>query len=148
MCHLKFRTREKGMALTYKFKCAATHCKHSSGRIVRRYLDKSDKKSTSNLRRHARNCWGDEIVKNADACGSVNLARGALKNVTLKDGSLTAVFERTGKGKISYSHRQHTRIETRYVSSMLNLGLSHSILQRRNCQVGRSEHATIFHRRR
>ncbi len=133
MSHLKYRTRRKRNGahlymlfstqklqfegingrVVHEFKCAATHCKHSSGRIVRRYLDKSDKKSTSNLRRHARNCWGDEIVKNADACGSVNLARDALKNVTLKDGSLTAVFERTGKGKISYSHRQHTRIETR-----------------------------------
>ena len=30
-------------------------------------------------------------------------------------GSIAAAFERKGKGKVSYSHRQHTRTETRYL---------------------------------
>ena len=28
-------------------------------------------------------------------------------------GSLTAAFERKGKGKVTYSHRQHMKMETR-----------------------------------
>jgi hypothetical protein len=80
---------------------------------VRRYLDTSDRKSTGNLRQHAKMCWGDETVKGADNCRDVDLARDALKKATIKDGSITAAFERTGKGKITYSHRQHTRTETR-----------------------------------
>jgi hypothetical protein len=32
-----------------------------------------------------------------------------------KDGSITAIFERVGKGKVSYSHQQHTKTEAKYV---------------------------------
>jgi len=35
-------------------------------RDVRRYLDKKDANSTSNMRKHARKCWGDDVVKAAD----------------------------------------------------------------------------------
>jgi hypothetical protein len=31
----------------------------------------------------------------------------------LKDGSVTTAFEHIGKGKITYSHRQHEYPETR-----------------------------------
>jgi hypothetical protein len=33
----------------------------------------------------------------------------------LVDGSITAHFERKGKGKVTYSHRPHTKAETRFV---------------------------------
>ena len=67
----------------------------------------------SNLRKHAKGCWGEETV--ASVCDGRNAAetREALKGV--KDGSIAAVFEWTGKGKVTYSHRQHTKTETRYV---------------------------------
>ena len=39
-----------------------------------------------------------------------------LKNMKLVYGGSTAVFEQTGKGKITYSHCQHTRFETLYHS--------------------------------
>jgi hypothetical protein len=81
--------------------------------MVRRYLDTGDKSSTSGLRRHAVLCWGEEIVKDACATKNIEMARDGLKGAKLKDGSITAVFERTGKGKVSYSHRQHTKEETR-----------------------------------
>jgi hypothetical protein len=32
-----------------------------------------------------------------------------------KDGSITAIFERVGKGKVSYSHQQHTKTEAKYM---------------------------------
>jgi hypothetical protein len=81
--------------------------------MVRRYLDTMDRKSTSNLKRHATVCWGAETVDGAlEAKVDISSARATLGN--LKDGSITAAFQRRkGKGKVSYSHRQHTRVETR-----------------------------------
>ena len=44
------------------FECCAKHCKGKvNGRMVRRYLDTSDAKSTGNLRKHARVCWGQRL---------------------------------------------------------------------------------------
>ena len=40
-----------------------------------------------------------------DACGAAN----DIKNT----GSITAAFERKGKGKVTYSHRQHMKTETK-----------------------------------
>ena len=78
---------------------------------MRRYLDTSDAKSTGNLRKHAKICWGVETVAAADGTRNVNDAREALKKV--KDGSITEAFERVGKGKVTYSHRQHTTTQAR-----------------------------------
>lgn len=59
-------------------------------------------------------CWGEDIIKEAtDAGSSISETRKVLKDATLEQGKLTAVFERTGKGKITYSHIPHTREETR-----------------------------------
>lgn len=98
------------------FKCAARHCKGRGlrPREVNRWLDKKDRSSTGSLKDHARSCWGEELVKEAGESGS-NIAetRKVLRGATLEQGKLTAVFERTGKGKITYSHIPHTREETR-----------------------------------
>jgi hypothetical protein len=98
------------------FECGARHCmgKGKNGRFVRRCLGTSDATSTSNLTRHARICWGGEIVKAASTAKDVNAARDVLMaRPNLKDGSITAAFERVGREKVTYSHRQHTRTETR-----------------------------------
>jgi hypothetical protein len=102
----------------HDFTCNAKVCrgKGKEPRIIRRYLDKSDSKSTSGLRRHARICWGEENVARADDAKNIDAARQALKDSKLIDGRITAVFKRTGKGKVTYSTSQHTRAETRYVS--------------------------------
>jgi hypothetical protein len=97
------------------FECNAKHCKgKGNGRFVRRYLDTTDAKSTSNLRKHAKICFGDKEVASADKTRDVHAAREALKN--MKDGSITEAFERVAKSKVTYSHRQHTTTESRYVS--------------------------------
>lgn len=94
----------------HEFRCTAVHCKGK--RFVRRFLDTSDRKSTSNLKRHATVCWGPEVVGDAlEAKVGIKSARQTLSD--MKDGSITASFERKGKGKVSYSHRQHTKAETR-----------------------------------
>lgn len=102
---------------THIFECNAKICKGKgqNGRNVRRYLDTSDAKSTSNLRRHAKVCWGEEAVEAASQTKDVHAARDAMSKAKPKDGSITAVFERIGKTKITYSHRQHTKTESRYV---------------------------------
>lgn len=60
----------------HEFTCVAKTCKGrgKDARIVRRYLDKKDGKSTSNLRRHAKQCWGDKTVRGADESGNIDLA--------------------------------------------------------------------------
>jgi hypothetical protein len=61
-------------------------------------------------------CWGDGILSGADACGDRNSARKGLdKAKKLQDGSITTSFEREGKGKLTFSHRQHTKVQTRFV---------------------------------
>jgi hypothetical protein len=85
-------------------------------RHVRRYLDTADGKSTSNLRRHAKLCWGEDVVAGADASRLHGAAREIVeKSLRMPDRSITAMFERVkGKGAVSYSHRQHTKTESRY----------------------------------
>jgi hypothetical protein len=95
------------------FECAAGRCRGKNGRDVRRYLDTADAKSTSGLRRHAKNCWGEEAVEAADGTQDLESARVVLGKTKLRDGSITAEFERIGKGKVTYSHRQHTSTESR-----------------------------------
>ena len=110
----------------HEFKCAAPHCKGkgSQGRIVRRYLDKGDKGSTSNMHKHAKNCWGHEIVSKALETKkelTINEVRKSLSNATVQDGTITAMFERQGKGTVSFSMKQHTYTETRSVNILIML---------------------------
>lgn len=89
------------------------HCfKKSYTRKVRRYLDTGDAGSTGNLHKHAKKCWGEDTIKAAmDAGSTADDARGVLAKS--KDGSISAAFQIKGKGKVTYSHRQHTKAQTR-----------------------------------
>ena len=120
------------------FECACGRCKARHGRDVRRYLDKGDRNSTSNLRKHAKVCWGDETVAAADATRDIDAAREILIKSNIRDGTITTEFQRIGKGKVSFSTRQHTKVETRYVLlSLFNPFLTfNSNTQRRNCVMG------------
>jgi len=94
------------------FKCSASHCCGKT-RFVRQFLDKGDTKSTSNLRYYAKTCWGEEAVAAADGTQDVKSAHDALANH--KDGTITVAFQCAGKGKVMYSHCQHTKVESWYV---------------------------------
>lgn len=96
------------------FRCnaKACTCKGIHGRFVCRLLDSKDAKSMSNLRRHAKGCWGDDAVESSKGV-NVEAAREIIGRGKLRDGSLTAAFERIGKGKMTFSHRQHTTTEAR-----------------------------------
>ena len=96
------------------FECSAKHCKgKGNGRMVHRYLDTTDAKSTGNLRKHAKVCWGEETVAAADKTRDIDAAREALGK--LKNGSITEAFERVAKSKVTYSSCQHTMTETWWV---------------------------------
>jgi len=67
------------------------------------------------MRKHAKKCWGDDIVALADKAASANEVRQTTVKGALDPQSITAVFERKGKGKVTYSYRQHTKTELRYI---------------------------------
>ena len=79
----------------HDFTCNAKHCKGQgkNPHLVRRYLDTTDSKSTSGLLRHARICWGEENLEQANAAKNIEEACQMLKNAKLIDGQITAVFE-------------------------------------------------------
>jgi hypothetical protein len=110
----------------HEFQCAAPLCKGKGTRprIVRRYLDKADRNSTSNMHKHAKNCWGDEIVSKALATRgalSIDEVRKNLADAKIQNGSIVAAFERKGKGSVTFSTRQHTYAETRLVNINITL---------------------------
>jgi hypothetical protein len=87
-------------------------CKHKS-RGVRRFLDKGDAKSMGNMQKHAKKCWGDDVVASADKANDANEVRRTTVKGSLDPQSITAAFERKGRDKVTYSHRQHTKSEAR-----------------------------------
>ena len=98
---------------THEFRCSAGVCKGKGTNkwIVQCYLNTLDWMSSSNLKQHAILCWGgDTVGKALDAKVDIESARKILGGH--QDGSITAAFERKGKGKVSYSHRQHPKAET------------------------------------
>jgi hypothetical protein len=100
---------------SHLFKCMGRSCKST----VRRFLDKKDSTSTSNMRKHVEACWGQGALKAGMAAGTAKDARQSVVNELRGSGSITAAFERKGKGKVTFSHRQHTKTETKSV--VLNL---------------------------
>ena len=101
----------------HEFKCQGRGCKAT----VRCFLDKGDAHSTGNMRKHVRSCWGADVLDVAGEAKNANEVRSKIVGSILRDGSITAAFERKGKGKVTYSHRQHTRAETRYGIIMVEL---------------------------
>ncbi|KAG1835928.1 hypothetical protein DFJ58DRAFT_670163, partial [Suillus subalutaceus] len=62
--------------------------------------------------KHVKACWGDDVLQTADQAKDAEEVRTRLL-VESYETSITASFERKGKGKVMYSHRQHTRTETK-----------------------------------
>lgn len=118
----------------HEFRCFKKSC----SKATKRYLDTSDATSTGNLHRHAKTCWGTEVVKLAMNAGNLDQARTVLSKS--KDGSIAEAFQVKGKDKVTYSHRQHTKMETR--CDLLPNIFSDSAqayytpVQRRDCPLG------------
>ena len=98
--------------------------KGGRARFVRRYLDKADKSSTSNMHKHAKICWGTEIVSKALQTKNeltIKEVQKSLSEAKLQDGTITALFERKGKETVSFSMKQHTYLETRSVYLIITI---------------------------
>ncbi|KAF6745517.1 hypothetical protein DFP72DRAFT_824418, partial [Ephemerocybe angulata] len=99
----------------HEFLCSAPGCKTT----VRRFVDTATPdNSTGNLFKHARKCWGTQVVQDAVAVkdqGKIREGLAAAK--TLKDGTITAMFDRAaGKGAVTYQAKPLTYSETRVES--------------------------------
>ena len=96
------------------FECMAIGC----GIQIRRFLDTNDRGSTSNLRGHAKRCWGDEAFNKAYELKDVVKVReavGAARNSP--NGNIVAMFAKLvglGAATVRYMHRQHNTEESRY----------------------------------
>ena len=77
--------------------CLSVHCKalqrERKWSYGLPYLDTTNTKSTSNLYKHVKFCWGEEAVEAADQMQDVLAAHEALENISKKDGSILKVFE-------------------------------------------------------
>ncbi|KAG6913256.1 hypothetical protein DXG01_008365 [Tephrocybe rancida] len=94
----------------HQFTCAAKGCRYKANR----FLNTKDRSSTSNLIKHVKSCWGQEAWDGAVTCGDADTVRKALSDKgNLKSGSIFKIFQRKGKAQVTFSHRQHTRSETR-----------------------------------
>ena len=62
----------------HAFQCIAVHCRAKNGRDIRHYLDTSNRRSTSNLRKHTKVCWGDNQVDAADQTRDAAVAHRAI----------------------------------------------------------------------
>ncbi|KIK24312.1 hypothetical protein PISMIDRAFT_47855, partial [Pisolithus microcarpus 441] len=96
---------------SHVFWCMAKGCKKG----VRRYLDKSDAWLTGNMCKHIKACWGEDILQQAFRMRGTTAACKAVKSY-VKSGSILAAFD--CQGRVSYSHWQHTKLETRFQSLM------------------------------
>ncbi|KAG0706542.1 hypothetical protein DFH29DRAFT_798253, partial [Suillus ampliporus] len=94
---------------SHVFKCLAKGCKQH----VQCFLDKGDAKSTSNMTKHIKSCWGESVYLAAQDAKTTATAHTTVVQGVLQTGSITSSFERKGKGKVTYSHRQHTKTETK-----------------------------------
>lgn len=62
-----------------------------------------------NLWKHTKIRWGVTAVELADQAKDVNTAWESVQK--LKNGWITTMFEWINKGKVTYSHQQHTKME-------------------------------------
>jgi hypothetical protein len=101
----------------------------------RRYLDTKDANSTSNLRKHVKNCWSEEALLAAEDAKEVGRARENIRAYS-KNGSITQAFARVNNKKVTYSTRQHTKVETRLVKIKYNGRVADGWIQNRDCLLG------------
>ncbi|TFY55495.1 hypothetical protein EVJ58_g8214 [Rhodofomes roseus] len=92
----------------HAFRCANTGCKHD----VRRYLASKDARSTSNLRKHVRKCWGIEALEAADRMSTSSKAKDSIEKYR-RTQNLKVAFGAASKKSFRYSTIQHTPTETR-----------------------------------
>ncbi|KAL1724711.1 hypothetical protein EV714DRAFT_222565 [Schizophyllum commune] len=134
--------RDGRVRIAHTFTCYNKGCT----KRIRRFLDTSDRMSTSNLRDHAISCWGKSAVDAARDRGTAKDARDQVTTPLKRDSDIKLALERKGKGKITYSMRAHTNTETRaecvhwMVESFRPFALVEDDGFKRLMKTGRPEH--------
>jgi len=146
------RIEDNSSCHCHVFECYAAVCKGKGHdpRLVRCYLDTTNHTSTKNLQWHAEICWGEETIQKGCDVKNLAVAKEEVAKVrkSQSDGSITTMFSRMeGKGKVTYSHCQHTSAETRYVILSLTLALLLILLQHWTCLMGVWKYVAIQHRK-
>ena len=93
------------------FRCAVKKCR--LGKPVRRFLDTLDARSSGNLFKHARSCWGEEVIAQAKELGDATQVRKTLVANILQTGAITKYFQPVKRGAPTYSNKPYRPIETR-----------------------------------
>ena len=93
----------------HEFKCSTRGCKSK----IQCYLNTKDARSTSNMQKHVKTCWGKEILDTADSAKDASKVQTKIIYTFRQNGSITKAFKRKNQGVETYSHQQHTLAETR-----------------------------------
>ncbi|KAF8326248.1 hypothetical protein F5887DRAFT_900191, partial [Amanita rubescens] len=97
-----------GRRRVHEFRCMNKGCKYK----CRRFLD-TDPTSTGNMIKHVKSCWGEGPWGAASEYGNIPDARKHVVKPFLRQGTITAMFQRIGKGKLTFSTIQLTPTQTR-----------------------------------
>lgn len=81
-----------------------------NGKLVRRFLDKGDAKSTSNLHKHAVRCWGKDIIASSVGSTVAAVREGINKQ---SGGQSLLTFKTKTKGAEIYLPRPMNKVEMR-----------------------------------
>ena len=73
---------------SHVFKCTVKGC----NKTVCRFLDKGDARSTGNLCKHMKKCWGEDVLHQVFEAKNTKAAREAVRNYTA-NGSITVAFK-------------------------------------------------------
>ena len=93
----------------HEFKCQAHACKAK----ICQFLDTKDAWSTGNMQKCVKSCWDGDVLGKANATKDAKEVCMKIVGSILQTRSITAAFERKGKGKMTYSHQQHTHAKAR-----------------------------------
>ena len=69
------------------------------------------------MRKHVKLCWSEDVLSTAQEVANLDVTHKVIKGYAV-NGSIAVAFKHKNKGKVTYSHRQHTKVETWYVHSL------------------------------
>jgi hypothetical protein len=109
-------TKDKDNCKYHEFTCLHPSC----GATIKRYLDEKDATSTRSLKYHveeACKAWGpgiSDVVSSAKDAKTIGDGR-TIASGYIKTGRITHTFQRKDNTRITYSIRNHTFDEIRYI---------------------------------
>jgi len=121
--------------LALKFTCVRPDCKRR-GKPLNRYEHHAtgpDNGSTGGLRHHVISCWGKAKLVKVDATKSKGAAEEKVRRT--KQGTLTFLFGSGNSSKFTFSFKNHTPHEIRFVLGHLDMADADMFTQGSMCVV-------------